>query len=112
MRRSKRLVLDRGRRDDAAGHVDDDRARPAGPHVEPEKIHLINFSPLKRLLLGARAPSPAMSAKRERSSPLRTVHDLNVLLTRRRARAPALPVLTCFVSRHLTFFLLFCRLHL
>jgi len=42
MRRSKRLVLDRGRRDDAAHEIDHDCARSAGPHVEPEKIHLIS----------------------------------------------------------------------
>jgi hypothetical protein len=45
-----------------------------------------------KLILGARAPSPAMSAKRETdtASSLR----LNVLRALWRARAPALPVLT------------------
>src|SRR5437762_8600477 len=46
-----------------------------------------------KLILGARAPSPAMSAKRETVTASRSLR-LSVLRTLRRARAPALPVLT------------------
>jgi hypothetical protein len=53
MRRSKRLVLDRGRRDDAAHEIDHDCARSAGPHVEPEKIHSISYSPFKTVITGS-----------------------------------------------------------
>src|SRR5438477_9527523 len=46
-----------------------------------------------KLILGARAPSPARSAKRETVTASRSLR-LSVLPTLRRARAPALPVLT------------------
>ena len=53
-----------------------------------------------RLVLGTRAPSPAMSAKRENSYSARRLR-LSVLRTLRRARAPALPVLAClFLPDH------------
>src|SRR5438128_1343809 len=45
-----------------------------------------------RLVLGTRAPAPAMSAKRETVTASRRLR-LSVLRTLRRARAPALPVL-------------------
>src|SRR5205814_1037368 len=43
-----------------------------------------------KLILGARAPSPAMSAKRETVTASRSLR-LSVLRALRRARAPALP---------------------
>src|SRR5438034_10717611 len=46
-----------------------------------------------KLILGARAPAPAMSAKRETLTASRSLR-LSVLRTLWRARAPALPVLT------------------
>src|SRR2546429_6096466 len=46
-----------------------------------------------KLILGARAPSPAISAKRETVTASRALR-LSVPRTRRRARAPALPVLS------------------
>ena len=46
-----------------------------------------------KLILGARAASPAMSAKRETVTASRSLR-FSVLRTLRRARAPALPVLT------------------
>src|SRR2546428_9739447 len=50
-----------------------------------------------KLILGARAPSPAVSAKRETVTASRSLR-LRVLRRLVRARAPALPVLTCFVT--------------
>src|SRR6267142_5305560 len=47
-----------------------------------------------RLVLGTRAPSPAMSAKRETAIATRRLR-LRLLRTLRRARAPALPVRDC-----------------
>src|SRR5881398_3388349 len=46
-----------------------------------------------KLIVGARAPSPAMSAKRETVTASRSLR-LSVLRALRRATAPALPVLT------------------
>ncbi|HLR06758.1 MAG TPA: hypothetical protein VK117_13160, partial [Pyrinomonadaceae bacterium] len=53
-----------------------------------------------RLVLGTRAPSPAMSAKREHSYSVQEV-EIERAAHAMRARAPALPVLAClFLPYH------------
>src|SRR5436190_6048986 len=65
------------------------------PGREARDVRQVSF----RTLLGARAPSPAMSAKRERMRLPESLLGLARRPDKMRARAPALPVLASFAGQ-------------